>query len=65
MRKELHDRDQRSDAIMAHYEQLVRMEKELASDAEEGERKSETEIVILTEELERLQSLLTAHGIAF
>ncbi|CAN8102475.1 unnamed protein product [Discula destructiva] len=65
LRQELQDRDRRSNAIMAHYEQLVRMEKSLARDAEEAERKAETEIVILTEELERLQSLLATNGIAF
>lgn len=65
LQQELYDRDRRNDAIISHYEQLVRMEKGLSRDAEEAERKAETEVGNLIGELERLQSLLTAHGIDF
>lgn len=63
LRQELLDRDQRANRIMAHYEQLVRLEKGLVREAEEAERKAEAEIGFLTEELERLQALLTTRKI--
>lgn len=65
LRQQLADQEQRGNAIVAHLEELNRREKGLARDAEEAEKKAEIEIRVLTEELERLQSLLTAHNIAF
>lgn len=65
LRQQLIDQEQRSNAVTAHLEDLNRTAKNLARDAEEGEKKAEMEIDILTLELERLQSLLTAHDIAF
>lgn len=65
LQQELYDQDQRNAAIITHFEQLVRMEKELVRDAEEAERKAETEVGTLIKELERLQSLLTDHSIDF
>lgn len=65
LQQEIHDRDRKNDEIISHYEELVRMGKDLARDAEEAERKAEAEVGTLIEELERLQALLTAHGIEF
>lgn len=64
LRQQLADQEHRGNAIVAHLEDLNRTEKSLSRDAEEAEKKAEIEIRLLTDELERLQSLLTAHGIA-
>lgn len=65
LNQQLIDQEQRGKAVIAHLEELNSMEKGLTRDAEEAERKAEVEVGILTKEVERLQSLLVAHNIAF
>lgn len=65
LRQQLVDQEQRCNTLVAHLEKLNTIEKGLARDAEEAEKKAEIEIDVLTQELERLQSLLMAHHIVF
>lgn len=65
LRQQLIDQEQRCNTIINHLEDLNRIEKDLSRKSEEAEKKAEIEIGVLTGELERLQSLLTAHNIVF